>query len=75
MLAGIATIRLTPAIVARATDYSDPSPGSLHAIHLATGEDVVASAGEPLEAFVTYDNRLLVAARTAGLPAEAPGQD
>lgn len=73
VLAGIATIALTPAIVARAADHRDPSLRSLDAIHLATAADVEASVRAPLEAFVAYDTRLLTTARATGLPAESPG--
>jgi hypothetical protein len=42
---------------------------SLDAIHLATALHIHG----PLIAFVAYDSRLCEAARTAGLPVQAPG--
>jgi predicted nucleic acid-binding protein len=43
---------------------------SLDAIHLGTA----LHTRRTLTSFVTYDKRLLEAARTAGLPADSPGQ-
>ena len=55
---------------ATAAAFSDPLLRALDAIHLATAEAVL---GRDLTAFVTYDRRLLAAARSRGLPTEAPG--
>lgn len=58
-----ATVRAT------AGAFADPLVRSLGAIHLATAL-LVASE---LEAFVTYDERLLAAAGEVGLPVANPG--
>jgi predicted nucleic acid-binding protein len=42
---------------------------TLDAVHVASAQII----GEPLEALVTYDKRMLEVARSVGLPAEAPG--
>jgi len=42
---------------------------TLDAIHLATA----LAVGDDLEAIVTYDERMLAAARSLGLPTAAPG--
>ncbi len=73
VLRGVGTVTLSPAVVARAAAYSEESLRSLDAIHLATAEHVVTVSREPLEGFVAYDDRLLDAARSVGLPAVAPG--
>lgn len=73
VLRGIGVVALSSSVVARASAYADPDLRSLDAIHVATAEHVAAVTGEPLEAFVAYDARLLAAARRAGLPATAPG--
>ena len=53
--------------------YTNPDLRSLGAIHLATAEHVVSVTRRPLEAFVAYDEHLLLAALQAGIPAIAPG--
>ncbi|MGW7685663.1 type II toxin-antitoxin system VapC family toxin [Kribbella sp. NPDC054772] len=53
-----------------AAGYDDPLIRALDAIHLATAEVVI---GDDLTAFVTYDRRLLAAAKAIGLPAASPG--
>ena len=53
---------------AAAASLPDASLRSLDAIHLVTAVQI----GAQLEAFVTYDTRLLDAARQAGLPAASP---
>lgn len=73
VLRGIGAITVSRSVNTRAADYCDLALRSLHAIHLATAEHVVSVAHEPLEAFVPYDERLIAAARGAGLPAVAPG--
>lgn len=73
VLRGIGTVTLSPSVVARASAYNDASLRSLDAIHVATAEHVVTVTREQLAAFVAYDDRLLAAARSAGLPAVAPG--
>ena len=53
---------------ATAAAFADPPLRSLDAIHLATALLVRSE----LEAFVTYDQRLLAAAGNVGLPAVCP---
>jgi predicted nucleic acid-binding protein len=73
-----------PSIVARVSRYEidevvraaagacqDTALRSLGAIHLATAETIFGAA---LTGFVSYDERLLVAAAAAGLPTAAPGR-
>jgi uncharacterized protein len=73
VLRGIATVTLSPLVVTRAAEYADANLPSLDAIHLATAQHVVTVTHEPLDGFVAYDDRLLAAARSVGLPAVAPG--
>jgi predicted nucleic acid-binding protein len=72
ILSGITRIELTPAIRAVAGAYQDPLLRSLDAIHLATAQ-AVTDGGEELTAFVTYDKRLISAARAAGVAVAHPG--
>jgi predicted nucleic acid-binding protein len=63
-----------PVVVA--VGYDDaPTLRSLDAIHLATAQVLTNESGAELLAFVTYDRRLLDAAKAAGLPTASPGQD
>ena len=73
VLRGIGVVTLSPSVVARAAGYANPDLRSLDAIHLATAEHVVSVTRRPLEAFIAYDERLLLAALQAGIPAIAPG--
>jgi predicted nucleic acid-binding protein len=73
ILATINRIEITATIRATAGAYQDPLLRSLDAIHLATAQTVADAAGAELSAFVTYDKRLIAAARTAGLSVEHPG--
>lgn len=73
VLRGIGVMTLSPPVVARAASYDDRELRSLDAVHLATAEHVASATRQALDAFVAYDERLLVAARGAGLPAVAPG--
>jgi len=63
------TIRATTAA------FAEPTLRSLDAIHLATAQVLTNESGAELLAFVTYDRRLLDAAKAAGLPTASPGQD
>lgn len=63
-----ATIRATAAA------FTEPTLRSVDAIHLATAQILASEAGTTLTAFVTYDQRLLTSARTAGFPTASPGQ-
>ncbi len=73
VLRGVGVVTLSPSVIARVTAYADPLLRSLDAVHLATAEHVMTHTGTALEAFVTYDERLLAAARSVGLPVVAPG--
>ncbi|MBA2324411.1 MAG: type II toxin-antitoxin system VapC family toxin [Pseudonocardiales bacterium] len=69
VLARIARYEVDEVVRAAAAGYPDPGLRSLDAIHLATARAVL---GGHLTAFVTYDRRLLAAARDSGLPVESP---
>ena len=73
LLNGISRVELNAAIRATAGAYQDPLLRSLDAIHLATAQIVAASTGTELSAFLTYDKRLIAAARAAGVHVEHPG--
>lgn len=60
-------------ILVRAGALTDPTLRSLDAIHLATALDVAATAGDELEALITYDRRLAALAQADGLRVLAPG--
>ena len=60
-----ATVRATAAA------FPDAQLRSLHAIHLATA--MLLAGDVDLEAFITYDKRLLAAAHATGLPVSCPG--
>ena len=62
-----ATVRAT------AATYDDPLLRSLDSIHLATAQLLAGQPGGELAAFVTYDKRLLQAARAVGLETASPG--
>jgi uncharacterized protein len=62
-------VDLTPAVRARAQAVGPVTIRSLDAIHLATALHIHGQ----LIAFVAYGSRLCEAARTAGLPVQAPG--
>jgi len=62
-------VDLTPAIRVRAQAVDPVTVRSLDAIHMATALHIHGQ----LIAFVAYDSRLCEAARTAGLPVQAPG--
>ncbi|KJE19527.1 putative nucleic acid-binding protein, contains PIN domain [Frankia torreyi] len=56
-----------------AAAFDDPLLRSPDAIHLATALRLSDENDTRMEAFVTYDKRLLEAARRADLPTAAPG--
>jgi predicted nucleic acid-binding protein len=60
-----ATVRATAAA------FPDAHLRSLDAIHLATA--MLLAGDVDLEAFITYDKRLLAAAHATGLPVACPG--
>jgi uncharacterized protein len=59
---------LDRALLAGAGALAEPALGALDAIHVASAVDL-----NPVEAFVTYDERQAAAARLAGLRTMAPG--
>lgn len=71
VLARLYRLEIDATVRATAAAYSDSTLRSLDAVHLATVQLV---AGD-LEAFVTYDRRLLATAAAAGLPTASPGAD
>ena len=58
-----------------AAAFDDPLLRSLDAIHLATALRLADENDTRLDAFVTYDKRLLEAARRADLPTASPNPD
>ena len=68
LLAGIHLIRLDDALLDRAADLDPAELRSLDSIHLAAA----ASLGDDLAAVVSYDDRLLAAATSLGLPTATP---
>ena len=68
LLAGIHLIRLDDALLDRAADLDPTELRSLDSIHLAAA----ASLGDDLAAVVSYDDRLLAAATSLGLPIATP---
>ena len=68
LLAGVHLIRLDDALLDRAADLDPIELRSLDAIHLAAA----ASLGDDLAAVVSYDDRLLAAATSLGLPTATP---
>lgn len=67
-------LEIDSTIRATAAAFAEPMLRSLDAIHLATAQVLMNDSGTPLTAFVTYDRRLLDAAKQAGLPVASPGQ-
>ncbi|HSP09988.1 MAG TPA: type II toxin-antitoxin system VapC family toxin [Candidatus Dormibacteraeota bacterium] len=68
LLAGVHLIRLDDALLERAADLDPTELRSLDSIHLAAA----ASLGDDLAAVVSYDDRLLAAAASLGLPTATP---
>lgn len=62
-------VEMDEAIRADAGALADPDLRSLDAVHLATARTV----GAQLQAFVSYDRRLLRAGDALGLPTASPG--
>lgn len=67
-LTGVRLLPLSEEVRARAAALEPPSVRSLDAIHLATA----LSLGSRLEGLYTYDARMSLAARDAGLEVHAP---
>ena len=68
LLAGVHLIRLDDALLDRAADLDPTDLRSLDSIHLAAA----TSLGDDLAAVVSYDERLLAAATSLGLPTVTP---
>lgn len=68
VVARLYRLEIDATVRATAAAYTDPTLRSLDAIHLATAQLITSD----LEAFVTYDKRLLTAADAAGLPTACP---
>ncbi|MFC0007852.1 type II toxin-antitoxin system VapC family toxin [Micromonospora siamensis] len=66
-------VEIDATVRAAAGAYAEPMLRSLDAIHLATAEILAGQAGADFVAFVTYDRRLLDAAKSVGLPVACPG--
>ncbi|GIJ75929.1 hypothetical protein SAMN05443287_106258 [Micromonospora phaseoli] len=73
VLSRLYRIEIDGGIRAAAGAYPEPLLRSLDAIHLATAEILAHQAGADFVAFVTYDRRLLDAAKGVGLPVASPG--
>jgi predicted nucleic acid-binding protein len=68
-LAAVRLLPLSSEIRKRASELDPPSVRSLDAIHLATA----LGLGDRLDGLYTYDERMSLAAREAGLNVHAPG--
>jgi len=68
-LARIYRLEIDAAVRSAAAQLAEPNLRTLDAIHVATA----AGMGAELQAFVTYDQRLLETARELGLPVASPG--
>ncbi|PVZ11044.1 type II toxin-antitoxin system VapC family toxin [Actinomycetospora cinnamomea] len=70
VLARLYRCEIDASVRTTAAAFTDPTLRTLDAIHLATA---LVVPGEELTAFLTYDQRLLAAARERGVPTQAPG--
>jgi uncharacterized protein len=68
LLAGVHLIRIDDALLDRAADLDPTDLRTLDSIHLAAA----TSLGDDLAAVVSYDDRLLAAAASLGLPTAMP---
>ncbi|KAB1914699.1 type II toxin-antitoxin system VapC family toxin [Micromonospora sp. AMSO31t] len=68
-------VEIDAAVRAAAGAYVEPLLRSLDAIHLATAQALARQAGADFVAFVTYDRRLLDAAKSVGLAVASPGMN
>ncbi|PZG14342.1 VapC toxin family PIN domain ribonuclease [Micromonospora craterilacus] len=75
VLSRLYRIEIDATVRAAAGAYPEPMLRSLDAIHLATAEILARQADADFIAFVTYDRRLLEAAKGVGLPVASPGVD
>jgi hypothetical protein len=69
----ISRIQIGDPVRALAASYKDPMLRSLDAIHLATAQLLANRSGAETTTLVTYDKRLLIAAKAAGLATASPG--
>jgi uncharacterized protein len=72
VFARITRIEMDASVRATAGAYLTDTLRSLHAVHLATAEVLVA-AGRTMTAFVTYEKRQAAAVEAVGLPVVMPG--
>lgn len=72
-LARLYRVETDSSIRAAAAAYGERMLRSLDAIHLATAEMLANQPGTDFAFFVTYDRRLLDAAKAVGLPVASPG--
>jgi uncharacterized protein len=72
-LARLYRVEIDASIRATAAGYEERMLRSLDAIHLATAQLLANQPGAEFAAFVTYDRRLLDAAKAVGLPVASPG--
>ena len=63
-------LELTPLALARAATLPPPQVRTLDALHIASASEL-----SDLTALVTYDSRMIIAAREYGLPVDSPGLD
>jgi hypothetical protein len=70
VLAAITLVRLDDPVLKLAETVGTPALRTLDALHLATA----LSLGDDPDAFLTYDDRLAIAARRAGLNVLQPGR-
>ncbi|RQW91101.1 type II toxin-antitoxin system VapC family toxin [Micromonospora globispora] len=75
VLSRLYRVEIDATVRSAAAAYPEPLLRSLDAIHLATAEILARQARSDFAAFVTYDRRLLDAAKDAGLPVASPGMD
>lgn len=73
VLSRLYRVEIDSTIRATAGAYPDSMLRSLDAIHLATAETLADQPAANFVAFVTYDRRLLDAAKGIGLPVASPG--
>ena len=72
-LARLYRVEIDSTIRATAATYEDHALRTLDAVHLATAQVLASGTGAEIEAFVSYDKRLLAAAAAVGLPTSSPG--
>jgi len=70
LLSGLAYVPITRPLLARAGSFSEAWLRALDAIHVASALEVE----QELEAFISYDERQLAAARRAGLLVRCPDE-